>query len=215
MRLLCQHIAVRANCEDSEVGKFFQSRYRAVRLCDEEAVLACSVYVDLNPIRANLAQTIEDSDFTSAKRRVQAISNEPATVVTSAEPTRPKPDDFLSPLPIDELHDELGAVPSKSRLRCSDKGFLPLSTLEYLELLDWSARRVVPGKSGSTDESVPGILERLSIAPSIWLALITRFGKLFSNVAGRPRVIDDQRSRVRHRRFYLSRETRELLAAGT
>src|ERR1700691_1600094 len=35
MRLLCQHIAVRANKEDAEIGKFFQSRYRAVRLMDE------------------------------------------------------------------------------------------------------------------------------------------------------------------------------------
>jgi REP element-mobilizing transposase RayT len=63
MRILCQRIAIRANDEDGEAGKFWQSRYRAVRLLDEEALLACAAYVDLNPIRAALAETLETSDF--------------------------------------------------------------------------------------------------------------------------------------------------------
>ena len=73
MRLLCQNIAMRANREDQEVGKFWQARYRAVRLLDEESLLACAAYVDLNPIRAALAETIEASDYTSAQRRVQTL----------------------------------------------------------------------------------------------------------------------------------------------
>jgi hypothetical protein len=35
MRLLCQKIGRRANKEDDEFGKFWQARYRAVRLLDE------------------------------------------------------------------------------------------------------------------------------------------------------------------------------------
>jgi hypothetical protein len=38
MRLLSQNIAQRAN---KEVGKFFQARYRAVRLLDGTAILTC------------------------------------------------------------------------------------------------------------------------------------------------------------------------------
>ena len=67
MRLLSQNIAQRANKEDDEVGKFWQARYRAVRLLDETAILACAAYVDLNPVRAAMAETIEGSDFTSAQ----------------------------------------------------------------------------------------------------------------------------------------------------
>jgi len=69
MRLLCQYIALRANNEDGEgegegLGRFWQSRFKAVRILDEEALLACVAYVDLNPIRAALAETLEESDYT-------------------------------------------------------------------------------------------------------------------------------------------------------
>ncbi len=60
MRLLSQHVVQRANKEDQEVGKFWQARYWAVRLLDETAILACAAYVDLNPIRAAMAESIED-----------------------------------------------------------------------------------------------------------------------------------------------------------
>ena len=73
MRLLCQRIAQKANLEEEISGKFWQSRYRAVRLIDEEAILACAAYVDLNPIRAGIAQTIEDSPFTAAQLRLKAM----------------------------------------------------------------------------------------------------------------------------------------------
>ena len=73
MRLLSQHIAQRANKEDGEIGKFWQARYRAVRLLDETAILACAAYVDLNPIRAALAESIEESDFTSAQKRAAGL----------------------------------------------------------------------------------------------------------------------------------------------
>ncbi|MEI7460278.1 MAG: hypothetical protein WCK15_12780, partial [Pirellula sp.] len=71
MRLLCQYIAFRANGEEGEgLGRFWQSRFKAVRILDEESLLACAAYVDLNPIRAALAETLEASDYTSVQRRI-------------------------------------------------------------------------------------------------------------------------------------------------
>jgi REP element-mobilizing transposase RayT len=68
MRLLCQYIAMRANGEEGEgLGRFWQSRFKAVRNLDEETLLACAAYVDLNPIRAALAETLETSDYTSVQ----------------------------------------------------------------------------------------------------------------------------------------------------
>ena len=44
-----------------------------MRLLDEELVLAYAAYVDLNPLRAALAETLETSDFTSVQRRIQSL----------------------------------------------------------------------------------------------------------------------------------------------
>jgi hypothetical protein len=76
MRLLSQSIAQRAQKEDGEGGKFFSARYRTVRLLDETAILACATYVDLDPIRAAMAETIEESEFTSALKRAAGIRRE-------------------------------------------------------------------------------------------------------------------------------------------
>jgi hypothetical protein len=55
MRVLCQRIAIRANHDDGESGKFCQGRFKVVKFCDEAALLACSVYVDQRESRADAA----------------------------------------------------------------------------------------------------------------------------------------------------------------
>lgn len=210
MRLLCQRIAQRANAEDKESGKFWESRFEAVRIYDELSLLACAAYVDLNPIRAALAERLEESDFTAIQRRIEALlaGQENAGGLAS------RADRFLSPLSIDEAHDPLGPVPSGGGFRCSDKGFLPMSLTDYLQLLDWTARQGAHGKRGVTPEEAPPILQRLGLEPQAWCELAGNFGQLFHNVAGRPAVIDQARSLKTGRRYHLSRRARTLLEAA-
>ena len=216
MRLLCQRIAQRANREDQEVGKFWQSRFRAVRLLDEESLLACAAYVDLNPIRAALAETIEQSEFTSGQRRLQALADGIAAAAepppNSASPPSRSADSFLAPVENDERTAELGPQPSGNPARCSDKGFLEMSAAAYLELLDWTARQLASGKQGATPADTPPIFTRLSLSPETWCELVRRFGSLFSSVAGRPQVVDGTRSRLHRHRHYLRQAARELLS---
>jgi hypothetical protein len=63
-------IARVANAEDECSGRFWEGRFKATVLPDEAATAACMVYVDLNPVRANLEATPEKSDFTSAQDRI-------------------------------------------------------------------------------------------------------------------------------------------------
>jgi len=89
MRLLCQHIAQRANREEGGgLGKFWQSRFKAIRILDEATLLACSAYVDLNPIRAAMAQSLEDSQHTSAKHPKNPMPI-PAPITANPAPTAP------------------------------------------------------------------------------------------------------------------------------
>ncbi|QDV24802.1 hypothetical protein [Aureliella helgolandensis] len=205
MRLLCQKIGQRANAEEKIPGKFWESRFKAVRILDEQALLACAAYVDLNPIRAALAELLEDSDHTSIQRRIVAMQEK------AADTDKQRSDGFLAPLTIDERRDALGPYPHRCGERASDKGFLAMSLESYIQLLDWTARQIVPGRRGSTPEPAPAVLERLQLDAPAWCELVRDFGRLFSLVAGRPRVIDAARSRGRKRRFTVPHRLRELL----
>ncbi len=212
MRLLCQNIAQRANREDEETGKFWQSRFRAVRIVDETALLACAAYVDLNPIRAAMTETLEGSDHTSVQHRIEAIKTRQKTAQGKAarnSPTSRRPDDFLSPLSLDERFAP-GPQPSQLSSRCSDKGFLPLSEVEYIELLDWTARHLAPGKRGHTPADVPPVLQRLNLSGEFWCALTKNFGRLFHVIAGSPDVVATKRTLKSKRRYRLTPAAREI-----
>ena len=246
MRLLSQNIAQRANKEDAELGKFWQARYRAVRLLDETAILACAAYVDLNPIRAAMAETIEESDFTSAQKRCCDMRGKFSVGSVQCSVDADTTDDDAGGIQVsgggagqsgDEAGQEsrvgdtghnggrhlapvelrcgssmTGPCANKRGARCSNKGFLPMSTADYLSLLDWTARQTRSGKRGSTPQQFAPLFDRLGISAEIWCRLVKDFGKLFSVVAGQPQRIDEHRSKCKSRRYRTRQETRELLA---
>jgi len=60
-------------------------RFKSQALLDEKALLAAMAYVDLNPVRAGLAETPETSDYTSIQERVGEMPKEAASEAGSQE----------------------------------------------------------------------------------------------------------------------------------
>jgi hypothetical protein len=73
MKCLNEPIARAANKEISCTGHFWESRFKSQALLSEEALLSCMAYVDLNPVRANIAATPEASEHTSIKERLNPM----------------------------------------------------------------------------------------------------------------------------------------------
>ncbi len=70
MRTLSEHIARRVNAEEGVKGQFWEGCFKSQALLDDKALLAAMAYVDLNPVRAGLAERPEDSDYASIQERL-------------------------------------------------------------------------------------------------------------------------------------------------
>jgi len=196
MGSLCEPIARRANREDQATGRFWEGRFKSQAIIDETALLACSIYVDLNPIRAGLAETPETSPFTAAFDRIAARQEVPADTASPAPrtgyvgdrapPLEAAPDAWLSPVADEDVPLE-SRQPSAigSARRASDRGFLPMTLDEYLELLDWTGRQVRRDKRGAIPQHLLPILRRLQVNTDVWVDTIERFGRSFRRAAGR------------------------------
>jgi REP element-mobilizing transposase RayT len=75
MKHLKQPIARRANQEDGCQGHFFETRFYSGALLSDQALLASMAYVDLNPVRARIARSIEQCQNTSIQVRISHLEN--------------------------------------------------------------------------------------------------------------------------------------------
>ncbi|RJG36794.1 hypothetical protein [Motilimonas pumila] len=71
-------------------GHFWENRFKSQALLDDNALLACMVYVDLNPIRAGMYDSVGEQRFTSIYERIsqwQALQTPaPCPTIKATEP---------------------------------------------------------------------------------------------------------------------------------
>jgi hypothetical protein len=216
MRCVSEPIARMANREDECTGRFWEGRFKAQPIMDEAGLLACSMYVDLNPVRAALAASPMESQHTSAYDRIRGARGE-EIVSVAGELTSISVSEAAEEIrntPLDERKRNIArrknkpgpriirdawlapltlsergrpsAKPSRSGVRASDKGFLAMAFEDYLQLLDWTGRQGRKDKRGKIPASVAPILQRLGINGSMWCDLVWNFRRYFGNCAGSP-----------------------------
>jgi len=75
MKAINEPAARLANAEEECKGHFWESRFKALPLLDEGAVLACMAYVDLNPVRTKTSSEISVPKKSNSGRYFQTPQN--------------------------------------------------------------------------------------------------------------------------------------------
>ncbi len=169
MKSLNEPIARQANKEDGCTGHFWEARFKSQALRSNAALLSCMAYVDLNPVRAGMAPSPEESEYTSIKERVAP---------TDDKELRNRSEDFT--VPVKPLAKFAGS------LRKDEEAVIPCRFEEYLELIDWTGRRIRGDKRGAIPVHLAPILNRLGMRRDQWLRNSTQF-ELIGNMDTAPK----------------------------
>jgi hypothetical protein len=177
MKCLNEPLSRQSNKEDLCTGHFWESRFKSQALLTEEALLSCMAYVDLNPIRANMATTPEASEYTSIKERIKPTFNPGLAAQEQIESQN-------------LLRFSIAAKPL-AKFEGNEKngqhnGIL-FSLVDYLELVDSTGRIIRPDKRGAIPDNLPPILERMGIDLETWLTSATEFESTYYKQFTKPR----------------------------
>lgn len=143
MRCLNEHIARLANVEDECTGRFWEGRFKCQALLGEKALLSVMAYVDLNPMRAKIAESPQASEYTSIQNRLgNAIRG--------------------------HFHGKLLPFSDDIDVQ-SRQEHIPYRFKDYLELLDWTGQHIHPEIHILATSQIPPTLISLGIAPNRWL----------------------------------------------
>jgi REP element-mobilizing transposase RayT len=182
MRTLNEGIARQANAEDDVTGRFWEGRFKSQALLDEQALIAAMAYVDLNPIRAGMAETPEESDYTSIQQR---LGRDPAGEgeESASEPCK----DGVAAL----LRAPLMPFEATGRTEWA----IPYAFDDYLALVDWLGRAVHPAKRGRIPPDRPKILDRLGMDAEALAEESSRLLQAFGSAVGAPASLTEARAR--------------------
>jgi len=173
MRLLNEPMARIANAEDETSGHFWESRFKCNPLLDDQGLVTCMVYADLNPIKAGLALTPEASDYTSIQHRIRQLAG-----VDSEQSSDMAKSDLQ-----DQTKDQAEGSVSLQPVAGSSPGRAPtisISLESYIELVEITADAFRQQRAVGT----PDALRALGIKPTGWMRAMTDFVRLFRTAAG-------------------------------
>ena len=213
MRVLNESIARQANAEDRVTGRFWEGRFKSQALLDEQAVLTAMAYVDLNPIRAGIADTPERSDYTSVAERAElllgsAMDDDPQICgsprIDAADSTKEcmrrsyriaratehqrcaDAQDAESLNPESALNRLPGAPLMPFDATGRTEPAVPFGFEDYLQLVEATGRVIREDKRGFIDGETPPLLVRLGIDPDQFIRTSSHMLRQFGSAVGTP-----------------------------
>ena len=180
MKSLNEYIARRANKEDECKGRFWEGRFKCQRLEGEAGILACMSYVDLNPVRAGIADSLEDSEFTSIYDRIMAEKARKRQARLEKE--------HLAEKQLKQQKELIQTILDRESILLDLDGeespFSVLDTRRYMELVDWTGRQLRKDKPGVISPEIRPLLDSLDLDAREWVNTVRMYRKRFGLVAG-------------------------------
>lgn len=179
MRCLNEPLAKQSNMEDCCTGKFWEGRFYSQALLDEAALISCMAYVDLNPVRARKATSIENSHYTSIKKRVKnsRSQTEASFKLTSLSG-------------------------NTSNLE------LPITLRDYIDLVEWTAFNLSFPQNSTLPNNIDHLISSLHLRSEHWLEHIAFFGSHFYYFVGATQKLEAKAKELNKSRLYGSRAAR-------
>jgi hypothetical protein len=153
---------------------------------DDAAVLSCMAYVDLNPIRAKMANTPETSHYTSIQRRTEALQQH-----------KRQPHKLL---------------PFVGNPRQNMPQGIAFSLQDYCELVDTTGRIIRANKAGAIDSAQNPILSRLGLSEEQWITLTTEFEQHSCYAAGAEQMMQAFKTHTHRKRIGGMKHAKRLLS---
>lgn len=188
MACLNEFIARQSNLEDECKGRFWEGRFGSQALLDDTALLTCMMYVDLNPIRAGLNDSLETSDYTSIQQRLFAyakqVKQKKTTKILVCTRSKKQVQKQSAKNIKSRVQPNLQLFSNQVEAASDSDSLIPCELESYIELIDWTGRVIRDDKKGIIPENVKPILNRLKVDPDALIETIQAYQSRFKYAVG-------------------------------